>query len=238
MEKYQVTFTFQIPTFSFVGVAGSSNCSLSFPVSGSILKEASGATKQVPAGLLMIFQAPLATVQGSVTTNANNSNFQHTAGAAAQPLGSIITLSESGTDAHGVCVDLTGLAHTAITFAPAPGVTPDSDMLKFLNSSNILTSSIINYFKQAVGLRYYLTAVSNGLSQSSSQSNTLQPTTFCFTIAVGDSVAKQDPSLCTWIGVVGGAGNYPNQAPSSFRPYTTEIQFPLIGPQALFSATT
>src|SRR5947209_338788 len=116
--KFKITLVLETPTFNFAGIAGSATCTLTFPVSGTMLKEDGGVSKDLPKGLVMVFQAPLSTIQGSVTT-AHSAHSAHSTRllftpsktATTQPAGTVIDLNGTEADAHGICVDMTDMKH-------------------------------------------------------------------------------------------------------------------------------
>jgi len=174
------------------------------PLSGTIAKVDGSMVRPLDPNLLLVIQASLANVRGSVgSTTATNA---FTIAADPQPVKpSWISIMDPGAVlAQAIAIDFTSI--TNVKIFNAPGGATDPAQLAFYD--NLIATQIEQHFIQSAGLKYYLTCISNTFVQDEAHSDVLKPTAFCFSIVPGDTDKKIPGTMCMWIAVKGGAGNY------------------------------
>ncbi|EWY79788.1 hypothetical protein FOYG_17078 [Fusarium oxysporum NRRL 32931] len=218
-ENYTFDITMQLhsPAIQFSDASGSVN--LICGITGSYKREDLPRVTPFPDNLQLTLTAECAHVIGEW----QDDDFVPSSASTHGPQW-IIVDGGDGHNAHAVVVDFTKLSSVNIGNTSSGSNSPG--MLAVLND---LIKAFIQQFFLSLGLKYYITALSNSHDPNPKAGmQVLKPVSFCFSIVPGSySATPQIPgALCIWIGVKGGVNDgqhTPGSTLAGFAPNGTNL---------------
>lgn len=184
-----ITLNLSNPVLQFVDT---STVTFSCPASGSyqITSETPLPDPVAFSGLQIVISTSLVNVAGVVSTDQGE---WQPGSDQPSPSNWSVSLDPESDTTRAVCINFKNCTAT-VNWSGDPGL------------SAIIAQYIEDYFDDAVGLQYYIAALSNVYANDPG-ADALQPTSFCFTVIPGNTAESIPGTLCIWIGVKGGANN-------------------------------